>query len=296
MADKPGLLSRAYSAISNPLTTAPSRLAKDIADKADKFDPNRSPMKARMMGFGSGALQGLGDVVSSLTSPLSLATTIGTAGSGTALKAGLPQVARGLGMLGRGASALTAAHGGATVLDPRTSMSEKGFGLAELAGGLAGSRVPESSMVPSRTPPPRMRGSVLPDANPPAPMPIVRPRLPDIAKTMAPEPIPARTAPVDFDAMMRQMEGELPSMQVAGEGPTRVNASGESMASQEAMNRMGSMKKAGEQFVVYDRSGNARPLIGPEAVDYRARPGETYGVQTPQGFQMRENRGGKVGR
>ena len=81
---------------------------------------------------------------------------------------------------------------------------------------------------------------------------------------------------------------------LASETPTniRTNASGESMASTEALNRMSSMKNQGKKFVVYDRAGNMRPLIGPEAVDYKPRPGETYGVQTPNGFQVLENRGG----
>jgi hypothetical protein len=64
------------------------------------------------------------------------------------------------------------------------------------------------------------------------------------------------------------------------------------MASTEALNRMSSMKNQGKKFVVYDRAGNMRPLIGPEAVDYKPRPGETYGIQTPNGFQVLENRGG----
>ena len=66
--------------------------------------------------------------------------------------------------------------------------------------------------------------------------------------------------------------------------------------SMEAMNRMNSMKRLGEQHVVYDRAGNKRPLIGPEAVDYNPRPGETYGVEGPQGFRLLNDQGGKVPR
>src|SRR5436190_3497850 len=76
---------------------------------------------------------------------------------------------------------------------------------------------------------------------------------------------------------------------------TSINASGESAASQEAINRQASMKSKGEQYVVYDKSGNARPLIGPEAVDYQPRPGETFGIITQKrGFRVLEDRGGKV--
>lgn len=70
------------------------------------------------------------------------------------------------------------------------------------------------------------------------------------------------------------------------------NASGDSMASQEALNRQSSMQNRGEQFGVYDRGGNFRPLIGPEAVDYTPKMGETYGVQGPEGFRVLEDKGG----
>jgi hypothetical protein len=56
------------------------------------------------------------------------------------------------------------------------------------------------------------------------------------------------------------------------------------------------MKAKGQRFVVYDRAGNRRELIGPDAVDYARsiKPGETYGVEGKSGFQVLENRGGKV--
>jgi hypothetical protein len=91
----------------------------------------------------------------------------------------------------------------------------------------------------------------------------------------------------------RDIEEEAPTIMKTMNN-LRTNASGESMASGEALSRMKGMKARNEQFVVYDRAGNARPLIGPEAVDYKPRPGETYGVQTPTGFRMLENRGGLV--
>lgn len=70
-----------------------------------------------------------------------------------------------------------------------------------------------------------------------------------------------------------------------------LNASGESMASVEAINRMRSMAGKGEQFVVR-KGGTTRPLIGPEAVDYRPRPGEEYGVMRNGVFQLLQ-RGGR---
>lgn len=73
------------------------------------------------------------------------------------------------------------------------------------------------------------------------------------------------------------------------------NASGESAASQEAMNRQQSMQTQGQQFAVIDRAGNMRPLIGPEAVDYNPQPGETYGIMRPEGFQVLTDNGGRYG-
>lgn len=72
------------------------------------------------------------------------------------------------------------------------------------------------------------------------------------------------------------------------------NGSGESSASVEALNRQRSMQGSGKRYVVYDRAGARRELIGPDAVDYAARPGETYGIESPQGFQKLDDRGGNV--
>ena len=71
-----------------------------------------------------------------------------------------------------------------------------------------------------------------------------------------------------------------------------VNASGESAASLEALQRLAGMRARGQQFVVQGPGGQTRPLIGPEAVDYVPRPGEVFGVQGPQGFQPL-SRGGR---
>ena len=72
------------------------------------------------------------------------------------------------------------------------------------------------------------------------------------------------------------------------------NASGESAASSEAMSRQEGMRSRGETYIVYDRAGVAKTLTGPEAVDYQAQPGETYGIRTPRGFVQLDNKGGNV--
>jgi hypothetical protein len=77
-------------------------------------------------------------------------------------------------------------------------------------------------------------------------------------------------------------------------GAIEIGGSLESAASLEAQRRQQGMQARGEQFVVFDRTGRRRILVGPEAVDYQPRQGETYGVQGPTGFRILEDRGGKV--
>lgn len=86
---------------------------------------------------------------------------------------------------------------------------------------------------------------------------------------------------------------ERASISFLDEGTYSNNASGESAASMEALSRQAGMKARGEQFVVYDRTGARRPLIGPDAVDYSVRPGETYGVEGPGGFRKLDDAGGR---
>ena len=69
-------------------------------------------------------------------------------------------------------------------------------------------------------------------------------------------------------------------------GRVAQGGSGESAASLEAIGRQQGMKGRGESFAVIDRTGRKRPLIGPEAVDYRVRPGELFGIDGPSGFRV----------
>src|SRR5678815_5770083 len=87
-----GMMSRAWHAISDPLTDASSRFAKSIGDYVDqpvnRDDTYLSGVAARAKGFGAGALQGVGDLVSGLTSPLNLVTTAATMGEAPLMRAG----------------------------------------------------------------------------------------------------------------------------------------------------------------------------------------------------------------
>jgi hypothetical protein len=71
------------------------------------------------------------------------------------------------------------------------------------------------------------------------------------------------------------LNADLPGFSVVDD--ITENASGESAASAEALSRQAGMKARGEQFAV-QKGGQTRPLIGPDAVDYTPRKGETYGV------------------
>jgi hypothetical protein len=137
---QPSMLGGIWDAISQPLTTLPSEFASGLADYIDRPSLERSPLRAQIEGFGAGALQGLGDVISGFTSPIDLATTALTGGGSMAMKAGLPQVAKLASMGGKAAGALTAAHGAGNVLSPESTLAERGFGLAEMAGGVGGMR------------------------------------------------------------------------------------------------------------------------------------------------------------
>jgi hypothetical protein len=137
---QPSMLGGIWDAISQPLTTLPSEFADTIANYIDRPSLERSPLRAQIEGFGAGAIEGLGDVISGFTSPIDLATTALSGGSSMAMKAGLPQVAKLASMGGKAAGGLTALHGAGNVLSPESSLAERGFGLAEMAGGVAGMR------------------------------------------------------------------------------------------------------------------------------------------------------------
>lgn len=75
-----------------------------------------------------------------------------------------------------------------------------------------------------------------------------------------------------------------PSLEVAG--GSGLNASGESAASLEALNRLASEKAAGMQRVRMGPGGKTTPLIGPDAVDIVPRAGEAIGYLKDGLFQL----------
>lgn len=154
---------KAWHAISDPLTDAPSRFARAVGDYIDQpsneDDTYWSGVKARAKGFTAGALQGAGDLVSGFTSPLNLATTAATMGSSGALKAGLPTIAKGLSLGSKALAAPVILHGASNVLSPDSTLAERGQGLVEMAGGGA-------AMMHTPTTKPSVAGAVAEEEHP----------------------------------------------------------------------------------------------------------------------------------
>lgn len=92
-----GTFGRAMEVARTPLTDAPSRAADFVANKIDEPSLDRSPLRAKLEGFAAGATQGVGDVLTQMTSPLDLAlTALGLGGAKFAARGaqGLSRAAR----------------------------------------------------------------------------------------------------------------------------------------------------------------------------------------------------------
>ena len=131
--------------------------------------------------LGAGMLEGAGDVVSGLTSPLNLAT-LGAFKGASSLAKFAPTVAKGLQTTGRALSAPIAAHGAATASNPNASMSERMFGIAELAGGGAGMAV----RMPQPKPKPVGAGALE------GQLPVKQPAAPIEPSAVTPDSLPVR--------------------------------------------------------------------------------------------------------
>ena len=135
--ETPSLLSRAWSALNKPLVDL-APIAKKASDWITTPELDDFGITSRVKGFTGGAIEGLGDVISGFTSPIELGMAATTGGSSIAAKRGFGTAAKGLSAIGAGLSGLESAHGGYETLRPDATLAERGLGLAELAGGLAG--------------------------------------------------------------------------------------------------------------------------------------------------------------
>jgi len=133
--------------------------------------------------------------------------------------------------------------------------------------------------------------------------PEVIPQTESSLETGGTEPVPfnRRKNVTDYEAKIDELISSLPpemqqsfnvdSLQGLDKTP---NASSQTAASAEALSRQQGMRKRSEQYVVFDRAGNKRVLVGPEAVDYQPSKGETYAIETPRGFVKLTDNGGNI--
>lgn len=152
-----GMIGKIWNKISSPLTDLPSRIVKPVADAIDAprldgeqfFDPNSfmgkyeqtgRTMNAAIRGGMAGSLQGVGDLLTNLTSPLDLTAAALSGGASLARKAGLSGVSSALASGARLTSVPVVAHGAINTMSPDSTLAERGAGLMEIAGGASGMR------------------------------------------------------------------------------------------------------------------------------------------------------------
>jgi hypothetical protein len=123
-----------------PLTDAPSRVAKAAADKIDSPSLDRDPLTAKLEGFKAGAVQGLGDVASSLTSPLNAGLTLLGLGGEAAGARGLLGISRAARGAEAALSAPLVAEGAKNAVEgvSEGDYGKLGAGALEAAGGALG--------------------------------------------------------------------------------------------------------------------------------------------------------------
>ena len=193
-------LNKAWKGISEPLTDLPSRVASSVAGYIDKpqlpseyFDPESNlgsieqlgnRLAAMNRGFSAGATQSIGDILTSLTSPLNLGTALLSGGTSLAARAGLPAIAKVLNLGIKAGGAGMGLHGLGEIISPESSLGERGFGVAEIAGGLAGIRSKVPQIGKSIT---NITNEMIDSAKPIAPMstlnPILKPKMSSIQPT-----------------------------------------------------------------------------------------------------------------
>lgn len=198
--EEPGLIKRGWDAINKPLVDL-SPYANEAANWADTPELDDSGITARLKGFGAGAIQGLGDVISSFTSPLELSLAAASGGSSLAAKRGLSGVAKGLAAAEGGLGLVESAHGAGEVYQGARegNLARVGTGIAEMAGGGAGTKQGWDNFV---TPP---KPKVVPEAT--LPKPVAKVAEPTVAPEVIPTPKPD-TDWVDIDSTVDNMVDE----------------------------------------------------------------------------------------
>ena len=122
-----------WEKVNTPIVPQFGTESHKVADEIDAPSLDRSKLMAQIRGFIAGAHAGSGDVVSSLTSPLNVASTLLSAGAGQAAQKGYMGISK-------GARAIDAAMQVPYVAEGVSNIAKGnvGAGVLETAGGLAG--------------------------------------------------------------------------------------------------------------------------------------------------------------
>lgn len=93
--EKPkSVFKKAWDFATTPLTDVPSQFARRAAESIDQPSVSRSPTRARLEGFGAGAIEGVGNLISGETAPLSIA--LSALGLSKPIRSGLGKVSKAL--------------------------------------------------------------------------------------------------------------------------------------------------------------------------------------------------------
>ena len=181
-ADTRGTAKKVWDFANKPLTDLPSQVAGDVANRIDSPSLDRGRFAAQVEGFLGGATQGIGDTMSSFTSPINLAAMLLSGGASGAAKAGWGGTSRALNAGANLANAAQVPAGAAKLLSPDSTWGERGHGLLEIAMGMSGlSDAPKVRETPKIDPNIEW-GAKLPNAKPTG-MGAARPPLSDEAAT-----------------------------------------------------------------------------------------------------------------
>lgn len=145
--EEPSTLDKIWETINKPLVEAPARLGREFSQYITTPELDDSYLTAVTKGLVGGLAEGVGNVVSGFTSPMSLGTMGAFSGAGVAARTGLPLVAKGLTYTGKALSAPFVLTGYQHTTNPELPGWQRALGVAEMAGGLAGlaSKVPRAS-------------------------------------------------------------------------------------------------------------------------------------------------------
>jgi hypothetical protein len=155
-------LGKGWAALNKPLIPQIQTAAKAVADTIDSPSLTRGEWTATLEGLGAGLVEGAGDVAASFTSPLGIALTLAGLGPQSKIAQKFPAIQKLLNQPAvkalQTATQATAGAGitaeGAKNVATGDTLTEKAFGVAQVAGGLAGvtaSAQRARAMMPSRT-------------------------------------------------------------------------------------------------------------------------------------------------